>query len=206
MIMTDGRLAVRAQSSYSLEHIQQIVNKDSQRILTAQKRVKADHPQILPRKYISGENFLYLGKLYRLSVVSNDHKRLCFDGKQFILDEHCRQKSADLFRKWYKREALKIIRERANYYSLLLKLEYTKIRITSARHRWGSCNEKKNLFFPLYLVMAPVPVIDSVVIHELFHTIEMGHSPEFRKIVRTVSPHYDEHMNWLKKYQNLFKL
>jgi predicted metal-dependent hydrolase len=46
--------------------------------------------------------------------------------------------------------------------------------------------------------MAPLPVIDYVVIHELAHTIEGNHSRTFWEKVGTMMNDYANHTQWLK--------
>ena len=58
------------------------------------------------------------------------------------------------------------------------------LRITGAKTRWGSCGAKNNLNFPYHLVMAPLACVDSVVVHELCHTVRHDHSPAFWALVR----------------------
>ena len=48
-------------------------------------------------------------------------------------------------------------------------------------------------------MLAPEEVIDSVVVHELCHLLEMNHSPEFYRHVLSVFPDYYEHHAWLKE-------
>ena len=57
--------------------------------------------------------------------------------------------------------------------------------------RWGSCSSQGNLNFSLYLMMASPAAIDSVIIHELMHRIQLNHSPEFRRLERENIPDLD---------------
>jgi len=57
--------------------------------------------------------------------------------------------------------------------------EYSTIKINSAKTRWGSCSSKGSLNFSLFLMLMPLHLIRSVVVHELCHTIHMDHSANF---------------------------
>jgi len=50
------------------------------------------------------------------------------------------------------------------------------------------------------LVMAPMDVIDYVVVHELAHLREMNHSVRFWAIVASVLPDHDVRRRWLKEH------
>jgi hypothetical protein len=47
-------------------------------------------------------------------------------------------------------------------------------------------------------VMAPLEVIDYVVVHELCHLHEMNHSKSFWTQVETILPEYKTYRKWLK--------
>jgi predicted metal-dependent hydrolase len=47
--------------------------------------------------------------------------------------------------------------------------------------------------------MAPLAVIDYVVIHELVHTVIRGHGPDFWKQVQAFEPEYKQYVRWLKE-------
>ena len=98
--------------------------------------------------------------------------------------------------------AKEIIPVRVSHYANLLGVTYGRIAIRTQRSRWGSCSTKGNLNFNCLLMRAPFEVIDSVVVHELCHRIEMNHSKRFYDLVHSVFPEYDKWHGWLKKNGN----
>jgi len=52
--------------------------------------------------------------------------------------------------------------------------------------------------------MAPMKVIDYVIVHELVHTIHKNHSAKIWQKVETIMPNYKDARNWLK--DNGYKL
>lgn len=48
--------------------------------------------------------------------------------------------------------------------------------------------------------MAPEPVCDYVIIHELCHLVHMNHSPDFWNLVESICPGYREYKRWLKEH------
>lgn len=54
--------------------------------------------------------------------------------------------------------------------------------------------------------MAPLPVIDYVVVHELVHLIEKSHSKTFWEKVKILMPDYEKHREWLRENGYLLKL
>lgn len=74
-----------------------------------------------------------------------------------------------------------------------------KIRISSARTRWGSCSHVNTLSFSLFLIQYPKETIDAVILHELAHTREKNHSIHFWNIVYAYMPDYDIRTKPLRK-------
>lgn len=101
-------------------------------------------------------------------------------------------------KKLYKK-AKQVIPERVAYYAPLVGVDYGRITIRNQKTRWGSCSSKGNLNFNVRLMLTPIEVIDSVVVHELCHRIEMNHSERFYREVYRVYPDYDKWHRWLKK-------
>ena len=97
------------------------------------------------------------------------------------------------------RKACEIIPQRVRYYASLLGVTYGRITVRNQRTRWGSCSAKGNLNFNCLLMLAPPQVLDSVVVHELCHRLEMNHSERFYKEVYRVFPQYDQWHGWLKE-------
>ena len=102
---------------------------------------------------------------------------------------------------WYRTEAAKMINERADKLSSQMGISCERIVIRGQKTRWGSCSHKKNLSFNWKLIMAPEPVIDYVIIHELTHLKEMNHSKRFWELVAQYCPRWREYKKWLKQHE-----
>jgi len=80
------------------------------------------------------------------------------------------------------------------------KEDINSIRLKYVHSRWGSCATNGNLNFSSRILLAPVPIMDSVIIHELSHLKEMNHGDRFWKWVEKGDADYLKHESWLKKY------
>lgn len=96
-------------------------------------------------------------------------------------------------------EALKVIPERVEYFAKVIGVTYGKITVRNQKTRWGSCSSKGNLNFNCLLMLAPLEVLDYVVVHELCHRKQMNHSKAFWLEVEKVLPNYKEVRKWLKE-------
>ena len=97
--------------------------------------------------------------------------------------------------------ARRAITERVEYYAPIIGVTYGRISIRKQKTRWGSCSPQGNLNFNCLLMLTPPEVIDSVVVHELCHLIEMNHSDRFYREVLRIYPDYYKWHNWLKEHR-----
>ncbi|MBQ6637691.1 MAG: M48 family metallopeptidase [Lachnospiraceae bacterium] len=95
-------------------------------------------------------------------------------------------------------DAKRQIPKRVAYYAPLVGTGYGRITIRKQKSRWGSCTTDGNLSFNALLMLTPPEVLDSVVVHELCHRLEMNHSEAFYQNVYRVFPEYDKWNKWLK--------
>ena len=205
-VARDATLIVRAPKKASLEHIERIVHKKRFWIKEKQRIAKERYQRIIPKEFVNGEGFLYLGNTYRLSIVNKEvFPPLSFD-REFQLAKKYLPYARELFINWYKRQASMKIKERLDWYSTLLGIKYNEFSVTDAKRRWGSCSAKGNLHFTWRLIMAPLGVIDYVIVHELTHLAEKNHSKKFWNKIRLILPNYDESKRWLKNNEHLLKI
>lgn len=162
--------------------------------MTVQDRIRLESKDLLP----------YLGENHMLMVLREDRTR----GKvkevmgkilMWIPYDADYEQRRILLEKWYRRQAEQLLNEKAAFYADCLGVSYADIRIKDQRSRWGSCSSKKNLNFNWRIIMAPEPVCDYVVIHEICHLLHMDHSREFWKEVEGLCPEYGQHKSWLKE-------
>lgn len=124
----------------------------------------------------------------------------------FVLSAAAQPAAREVFVRWYRAQALAVLRERVAHWSAQTGLLPSGLRITSARTRWGSCSSRGVLSFPWRLVMAPLPVIDYVVVHELVHLKEKNHARPFWQGVAGILPGYAIHTAWLKENGHLLSI
>ena len=88
---------------------------------------------------------------------------------------------------------------RVDYWSGIMGLTPTGLKITSARTRFGSCSGKNSLCFSWRLMQYPPEAIDYVVVHELAHIRHHDHSPAFYALNERYMPDWRERMKLLKE-------
>lgn len=196
-VCRDATLIVRAPLHTSIEFINKLIEKKRSWIIKHQNFFEQQKPLTKQKEFVNGEEFLYLGDSYKLSIVEHQKKPLYFYNV-FLLSRKYLNRARQVFIRWYKEQARRKIAERVDLYSSMTGLKYNKITITSARKRWGSCSRKNHLNFSWYLIMTPLNVIDYVVVHEIIHLKEKNHSRKFWAKVALLLPEYKQYRKWLK--------
>ncbi|RVD36184.1 M48 family peptidase, partial [Mesorhizobium sp. M8A.F.Ca.ET.023.02.2.1] len=98
-----------------------------------------------------------------------------------------------------KREAKKDIEKLVVRHTEALGKRAKAIRYKDTSSRWGSCTSEGNLSFSWRIMMAPQPVINYLVAHEVAHLKEMNHGPKFWKLCEKLCPDTDRCKDWLKR-------
>lgn len=71
-----------------------------------------------------------------------------------------------------------------------MELTFNKISIKGQKTRWGSCSRQKNLNFNWRLILCDTEIIDSIIIHELAHTVFLNHGKSFYHLVERFCPNH----------------
>ncbi|MCR4267509.1 M48 family metallopeptidase [Nitratireductor sp. ZSWI3] len=101
-----------------------------------------------------------------------------------------------------KREAKRDIEALVAKHSVALGRRARAIRFRDTKSRWGSCTSDGVLSFSWRIMMAPPPVIDYLVAHEVAHLKEMNHGARFWKLCKELCPETDRCKDWLKRNGN----
>ncbi len=102
--------------------------------------------------------------------------------------------------RWYRRQAHAVIEERLAHWNSHYGYTWTRIAIKEQKTRWGSCSRQGALNFNWRLLLAPLPALDYVVIHELCHLKEPNHGPRFWALVAQACPDHRVWRGWLRQH------
>jgi len=108
--------------------------------------------------------------------------------------------AARAIERWYRREARRILNEVIEREAKRLDLRYSSVAIRDQRTRWGSCSPKGNLSFSWRLLLAPLDVLEYVVVHELCHLRVPGHGKPFWRLLGAALPGWQEQARWLREH------
>jgi predicted metal-dependent hydrolase len=150
------------------------------------------------------------GEPARLTVPQSmnraDIERVLADKRHWIVEQRRRQKPRlglellAVSESEARLGARELVSALAEEEAELLGLSYQRIRIGDQRTLWGSCSARGTLSFNWRLVLAPLEVLDYVVVHELCHLRVPNHSKRFWKRVEGRRPHWREQREWLREH------
>jgi len=87
-ISHDGSLIVRAPAKASMDAINVFINKKRSWIRNKQEFARQRYQRALPKEFVNGEGFFYLGEIYRLWIVSNADVPLTFRDEFLLSSDH----------------------------------------------------------------------------------------------------------------------
>ncbi len=155
------------------------------------------------KKYVSGEDFLYLGKHYRLKVekgISDVHliKNNIIINVEEKADYELKDQLIDL---WYKENAKVVLNKlfmKTCDTSKKYDLFTPTLIIRSMKSRWGTYNIQKNrMTLNLELIKAPKDCIEYVIVHELVHQKYKNHNKDFYDLLSMIVPDWERRKKML---------
>ncbi|MBI9014296.1 MAG: M48 family metallopeptidase [Clostridiales bacterium] len=202
-IEATGEVQLKVPKNTTDKIIRDVLGRRSQWIL--EKIESLYKTSVQKRQYESGEKVRYLGEQIPTIIM----KRHVSKGQISKVDNELimivpKEASNDFISKmmiaFYKKLLKTLIVKRVKLYQHHFEHSPNKISVRDQKTRWGSCSSKRNLSFNYRLLMAPIEVIDYIVIHEMCHMEHMDHSKSYWKRVHEVMPDYKTHELWLKDH------
>lgn len=121
------------------------------------------------------------------------------DGKPALIVHGDRRHLPRRIADFLKREARQEIEALVAKHTAAIGRRAKAVRFKDTSSRWGSCTSDGALSFSWRIMMAPRPVIDYLVAHEVAHLREMNHGPGFWKLCKELCPDTERCKAWLKR-------
>jgi predicted metal-dependent hydrolase len=202
-------VVVRSPEWVGEEKINKLIQKRAAWIVKRQELFKNQIPPATVKEFVSGESFPFLGREYRLKVVkstSEKEGRCELRNKRFQVEINLSLDSGEAEKTikralmdWYLMRAKEKIQARVAYFSRQIGRTPKSIAIKQQKMRWGSCSQSEGIRFNWKIIMAPLSVLDYVIVHELCHLIYPHHSSQFWQKVQSILPDYKRRKEWLKR-------
>ena len=200
----DLTVAVIAPEDQPLSKISAKVKKRAPWILRQKHYFSKFLPKQPPRKFISGETHKYLGRHYRLKVISSKNEHVSLKRGFLIVSTQERSNPKAVHRLlsgWYREQAERHFQESLDRTLKLfrkLNIEIPNIRIKKMAKRWGSCTANGIIYLNPDLIKAPKKCIDYVMVHEMCHLKIRNHSAGYYRLLKRVMPDWEERKTTLE--------
>ncbi|MCE5237811.1 M48 family metallopeptidase [bacterium] len=196
----DGTVTVLVPEQLTDQEVERLVEAKRGWIHRSLAEWRALNTTRVVREFVNGEGFLYLGRSYRLQLTEAQEQPLLLKDGHFCLraEQQAEPQARKAFREFYREKGLKWIGERIAFYERRIGVRAGGLRVLDLKSRWASCAKAGVLNFHWKCMMAPLRILDYIVVHELVHLLHPTHSRAFWSEIDKVIPDYRERMEWLR--------
>lgn len=192
----DSRVLVRAPVGCPEALVAERVRKRAAWISRQLAEFQRYRPRTPTRQYLNGESHLYLGRQYRLKLVSGDTASVRLTRGQLLVSlagEPDPERVKALLHRWYLDRARAVFDEVLNAALPHFKgARKPRLIVRTMRSRWGSLSRAGTITLNVNLVRAPRPCIDYVVTHELCHIQHRDHDAHFFRLLGRAMPDWEQ--------------
>ncbi|MEP1788161.1 SprT family zinc-dependent metalloprotease [Reichenbachiella sp.] len=149
------------------------------------------HPLTPPRKFISGETHLYLGRQYKLRIENAEFNEVKLIRGRLLVFKNGRTSPKTLIANWYREKAIIHFDDTLKkVLPLFVKhsISSPELLIRNMSTRWGSCTPKGKVILNPELIKAAKGSIEYVIVHELCHLIHHNHTRAFYELQGSIMP------------------
>lgn len=192
----DSRVLVRAPLGYPAALVAERVQKRAGWISRQLAEFERYNPRTPARQYLGGESHLYLGRQYRLKLISGETASIKLARGQLLVTapgEPERALVKAMLQRWYLQTARAVFSEVLDASLTHFKdIERPRLIVRAMRSRWGSLSRAGSMTLNVNLVRAPRSCIEYVVVHELCHTRHRDHNARFFSLLRQLMPDWEQ--------------
>jgi predicted metal-dependent hydrolase len=145
-----------------------------------------------------GATVPYLGSV--LALVAQDGRTCVRRRGETLLVPGGEADHRPALERWYRRQARVEIALRLDAATAASGTAYSGLTIRGQRTRWASCSATGAMSFNWRLLLAPEPVLDYVVWHEVCHLEVLDHSSRFWALLAERCPDHRAHAGWLRRH------
>jgi predicted metal-dependent hydrolase len=169
-----------------------------------------------PRRFESGERFLYLGRWYQLELREVDaddalpplasaalrHGRLVVHVRGEWSPRTRARRIREQIGEFYGLQTGMHLLARVEGWARALRVKTPQLWMTRLGDAWAGCvPEQSLLVFDDRVIQAPLRVLDYVIVHELAHFYHRGHSAKFWSRVAKALPDHRERDDELRRLE-----
>ena len=207
-LLSATEIVVTAPAGASSDKAAEILRSKSTWILRQLKRLAAAAADSTNSSLAHGATLLFRGEPHSLLLLADGRKKPHVTYAPSSITVHLSELVGEpghplvmqSLKKWYLSAAQSTLLERLTYWSGQIGVHPQRLSLRDQKTRWGSCSSRGGISLNWRLIMAPPPVIDYLVIHELCHLRHPNHSPAYWREVACWCPDFRQHRQWLRQH------
>ncbi len=204
VIERNGAITVRPPMDYTPEQADAVVEHKRMWIYRNLAEWKDLNASAVAREWVNGETFLYLGRAYRLLLVSGQKSALQLKDGRFCLSRAVIEQGGtvaakQIFESYFIEKGMQRFSERTSWFAPKVGVKIPSVKVKEMGYRWASCGKNHTLNFHWKCMMTTPKIIDYIIVHELCHFHQRNHNDTFWNEVDKVMPDYRERKKWLRK-------
>ncbi len=148
------------------------------------------------REMISGESHYFLGRRYRLRVVSEDGPAKVHLRNNSTIEMHVPQyfdvsERQRILQRWYRQQLKELIPPFLEKWQGAIGVQVAEWSVRKMKTKWGSCNaEAGRIWLNLELAKKPSQCLEYIIVHEIVHLLERHHNDRFTSLMNHLLPNW----------------
>ena len=194
---------------FPLRQVEPFVEEKRPWIERTLRRMRESEAEFPPARLEDGGELPYLGERLALAVRFEPGRvrpHVARRGDRVRVALPPGGSLADALEAWYRRRAREEVGVRLDRAVARAGLAYKSLQIRGQRTRWASCSSTGAMSFNWRLLLAPPPVLDYVVEHEVVHLDVLDHSQRFWILLSERVPDWRDHERWLRRHGHALRL
>jgi len=148
------------------------------------------------REMVTGESHFVEGRRYRLDVVERDGPAAVYLRNKTTLEMRVRPgisraKREAVLNGWYRQRLRDQIPQLISKWEPQIGVRVAECGIKRMKTRWGTCNvDARRVWVNLELAKKPASCLELIIVHEMVHLLERGHTERFRAYMDEFLPQW----------------
>jgi predicted metal-dependent hydrolase len=156
-------------------------------------------PRQSKREMVSGESHYFLGRRYRLRVLTCEGTAKVVLRTKSALELNVRREAnagqrLRVLHRWYRQQLKVLIPPLLAKWQPILGVPVVEWGIKKMKTRWGTCNpDARRIWLNLELAKKPSQCLEYILVHELTHLAERHHNDRFISLMNRHLPNWRQH-------------
>ncbi len=202
----DGRVRISVPFATPLALVQQTVFARLAWIKRQQHKFLSQEAPV-QLHFADGEQHSFLGAKYPLFIIESGRRHFVRFEPSAGISLHLssgstRQQRQRLLDKWYREQLHRRIPALLKHWQPLVGKDVYEFRIKKMKTRWGTCNiNARRIWLNLELIKKDVKCLEYILVHEMVHLLEAGHTDVFYAHLHRLLPDWQSRDTLLKQEQ-----